>query len=71
MKPQRWKEVFHWGFGYTVCPYCGDETGWYNPASTWFQSDAENNLRKYCPKCHKRVYAREGFICNQPPKGET
>lgn len=32
-EPKRWKDVYHYGFGYTVCPYCGDETGWYNPAS--------------------------------------
>lgn len=70
MKPQRWKDVFHWGFGYTECPYCGNETGWYNPVRKGFQSDVENNRREYCPKCHKRVYAREGLICNQPPKEE-
>ena len=49
-----------------VCPYCGDETGWYNPASNRFQSDLENNKRERCPKCGKRVFAREGWIINQP-----
>ena len=67
-EPKRWKDVFHYGFGYTVCPYCGDETGWYNPASQRFQSDLENNQRERCPKCGKRVYARKGWIMNQPPE---
>ena len=62
----RWKDVFHYGFGYTACPHCGDETPWYNPISQRFQSDLENNQRKYCPKCGKRVYSREGWIINQP-----
>lgn len=66
----RWKDVFHYGFGYTVCPYCGDETPWYNPVSTRFQSDLKNNQREYCPKCGKRVYAREGWIMNQSPEAE-
>lgn len=66
----RWKDVFHYGFGYTVCPYCGDETPWYNPVSTRFQSDLKNNQREYCPKCGKRVYARKGWIMNQPPEAE-
>lgn len=65
-EPKRWTDVFRWGFGYTACPYCGDETGWYNPMSGKFQTDTENNLRRYCPKCNKRVYAREGLIANQP-----
>ena len=64
----RWKDVFHYGFGYTVCPYCGDETPWYNAVSTRFQSDLTNNQREYCPKCGKRVYAREGWLMNQPPE---
>lgn len=68
MKVARWIDTSHYGFGYTVCPYCGDETGWYNPLSNRFQSDLENNKRKHCPKCGKRVYAREGWIINQPPK---
>ena len=65
-EPKRWKDVSIWGFCYTVCPYCGDKTGWYNPVSQRFQSDLENNRRKHCPKCGKRVYAREGYIINQP-----
>lgn len=65
-EPKRWKDVFHYGFGYTACPYCGDETGWYNPASQRFQTDLENNQREHCPKCGKRVYAREGWLINQP-----
>lgn len=64
--PRRWIDVFHYGFGYTKCPYCGDETGWYNPASSRFQSDLENNQREYCHKCGKRVFAREGWLMNQP-----
>lgn len=36
---KRWKDVYHYGFGYTACPYCGDETEWYNPASQRPQSD--------------------------------
>lgn len=63
---RRWIEISHWGFGYTKCPYCGDETGWYNPVSNRFQTDLENNMRTHCPKCKKRVYAREGWIFNQP-----
>lgn len=63
---RRWEDIYHYGFGYTRCPYCGDETGWYNPASQRFQSDLENNQRTHCPKCGKRVYAREGWIVNQP-----
>ena len=63
---KRWKDVYHFGFGYTRCPYCGDETKWYNPMSDRPQSDLENNKRKYCPKCKKRVYAREGWSINQP-----
>ena len=66
MKVARWIDTSHYGFGYTVCPYCGDETGWYNPLSNRFQSDLENNKREHCPKCGKRVYAREGWIINQP-----
>lgn len=65
-EPKRWKDVFHYGFGYTVCPYCGDETGWYNPVSQRPQSDLKNNQREHCPKCGNRVYAREGWIMNQP-----
>ena len=49
------------------CPYCGDETGWYNPISNRFQTDLKNNQREHCPKCGKRVYAREGWLMNQPP----
>ena len=64
---KRWGDVFHYGFGYTVCPYCGDETAWYNPVDRSFQSDLDNNRREYCPKCKKRVFARECYICNQPP----
>lgn len=70
-EPKRWKDIYHYGFGYTVCPYCGDETGWYNPASQRFQSDLKNNQREHCPKCGKRVYAREGWLMNQPPKKVT
>lgn len=66
----RWKDIFHYGFGYTACPYCGDETPWYNPVSVRFQSDLKNNQREYCPECGKRVYAREGWIMNQPPEVE-
>lgn len=66
----RWKDVFHWGFGYTACPHCGNETSWYNPAIRRHQSDLMNNMRKYCPKCGKQVYAREGWGSNQPPKAE-
>ena len=65
-EPRRWLEVYHYGFGYTACPYCGDETGWYNPYSNRFQSDLENNRREYCPKCGERVYASERWIMNQP-----
>ena len=65
-EPRRWLTVFHYGFGYTVCPYCGDETGWYNPASQRFQSDLKNNQREHCPKCGKRVYADEHWLMNQP-----
>ena len=68
--PQRWKTVFEWGFGYTVCPYCGDKTEWYNPASQRFQTDLENNKRERCPKCGKRVFANEHWIMNQPPEQE-
>ena len=67
-KYQRWKEVFHYGFGYTVCPHCGDETEWYNPAITRFQTDLKNNMRERCPKCGKRVYAGERWLMNQPPE---
>ena len=64
---KRWEDVYHYGFGYTRCPYCGDETGWYNPvAYQRFQSDIDNNMRTHCPKCKSRVYAREGLIINQP-----
>ena len=63
---KRWEDVYRYGFGYTRCPYCGDETSWYNPASNRFQSDLENNQRECCPKCGERVYAREGLIINQP-----
>ena len=65
---KRWKGVYRYGFGYTRCPYCGDEILWYNPASNKFQSDLENNQRERCPKCGERVYAREGLIINQPLK---
>jgi rRNA maturation protein Nop10 len=70
MKIERWIDTFHYGFGYTVCPYCGDETEWCNPVSSRyrFQSDLENNKREYCPKCGKRVFARKGWIINQPPE---
>lgn len=64
--PRRWIDVYHYGFGYTKCPYCGDETGWYNTISNRFQSDLENNQREHCLKCGKRVYAREGWLINQP-----
>jgi len=67
-EPKRWVDVYHYGFGYTRCPYCGDETGWYNPVSQRPQSDLKNNQREHCPKCGKRVYAREGWIMNQPPE---
>lgn len=65
---KRWENIYHYGFGYVQCPYCGDETPWYNPASDRFQSDLEANQREHCPKCGKRVYAREGWIMNQPPE---
>lgn len=66
----RWIDIYHYGFGYTKCPHCGDETGWYNPMSNRFQSDLENNKREYCPKCNKRVFSREGWIMNQPSPAE-
>ena len=69
LTPKRWEEVYHWGFGYTRCPYCHDETPFYNPVSN-SGSDLENNRRTHCPKCGKRVYSREGWIFNQPPKFE-
>ena len=65
--PRRWIDISHYGFGYTKCPYCGDETEWYNPASSRFQSDLKNNQREYCPKCGKRVFAGEVWLMNQPP----
>lgn len=65
-EPRRWLTVFHCGFGYTVCPYCGDETVWYNPMNHRFQSDLKNNRRKYCTKCGERVYASEQWSMNQP-----
>jgi len=65
-QPKRWEDVYHFGFGYTRCPYCGYEIGWYNPASDRFQTDLENNQREHCPECGKRVYSREGWIINQP-----
>lgn len=64
--PKRWIDIYHCGFGYTKCPYCGDETCWYNPMIERFQSDLKNNQREYCPKCGKRVYARERWLINQP-----
>lgn len=63
---RRWIVIYHWGFGYTKCPYCGDETGWYNPINNKLQSDIENNRRTHCPTCKKRVYAREWWTFNQP-----
>ena len=65
--PRRWINVSYFGFCYTKCPYCGDETAWYNPMSDRLQSDLKNNQREYCPTCGKRVYAREGWSMNQPP----
>lgn len=65
-EPRRWLQVYHYGFGYTVCPYCGDETVWFNPMSHRFQSDLKNNQREHCPKCGKRVYADEHWLMNQP-----
>ena len=67
---KRWIEIYHWNFGYTKCPYCGDETEWYNPMRRAYQSDHDNNRRKHCPKCGNRIYAREGLLINQPPKEE-
>lgn len=67
INPKRWGTVFRYGFGYTVCPYCGDETVWYKPTVSKFQSDLENNKRERCPKCNKRVFASENWIMNQPP----
>lgn len=67
LNPKRWGDVFHYGWGYTVCPYCGDETEWFNPMSQGFQSNYENQKREYCPKCNKRVFASENWIFNQPP----
>ena len=64
---KRWEEVYHWGFGYTRCPYCHYETPFYNPVSN-SGSDLENNRRTHCPKCGKRVYSNERWIFNQPPK---
>ena len=63
---KRWEDVFHWGFGYTRCPYCDDETLWYNPMSHRIQSNLGNNQREHCPKCGKRVYAEERWLMNQP-----
>ena len=68
--PKRWKSVSHYGWCYTVCPYCGDETEWFNPTKRRFQSDLENNQRERCPKCGKRVFADERWIMNQPPEQE-
>ena len=65
---KRWIEIYHWDFGYTKCPYCGDETEWYNPMRRGFQMDNDNNRRKHCPKCGNRVYAREELLINQPPE---
>ena len=64
--PRRWEDVYHYWFGYTRCPYCGDETAWYNPMDNEVQSDLKNNQREHCPKCGKRVFAKEGLIFNQP-----
>lgn len=67
-EPRRWQDVSHYGFGYTKCPYCGDETGWYNPGIRSFQTDFKNNIREHCPKCGERVYASVRWIMNQPDK---
>ena len=64
---RRWRTVFHYGFGYTVCPYCGYETQWFDPYSVRFQSEWLNHQREYCPNCKKRVYAGERWLMNQPP----
>lgn len=67
MEFPRWERVYHWEFGYTVCPHCGDETLFYHPYNREIRRDIENNERTHCPKCEKRVYAREGLLVNQPP----
>ena len=67
----RWIEIYHYGFGYTKCPYCGSETGFFNPFIDKFQTDVETNARTHCPTCGKRVYAREGYIINQPPLNDV
>lgn len=71
---KRWLEVYHYGFGYTKCPYCGDETIMYNPfLSNPTYTELENNRRKHCLKCGNRVYGKSGLILNQPEddlKGE-
>ncbi len=67
-EPRRWQDVSHYGFCYTKCPYCGDETGWYNPGIRSFQTDFKNNVREHCPKCGERVYASVRWIMNQPDK---
>jgi len=65
----RWEDVYHYGFGYTRCPYCGDKTTFLNPfKDTLIQMDYVNNKRTHCPNCKNRVYAREGLIINQPPQ---
>lgn len=69
--PKRWKSVFIWGWGYTVCPYCGSKTEFLKIKETSDHGrELKNNRRKKCPNCGKRVYAREGYTINQPKADE-